>query len=422
MSTWGRRLAIAAAGAATIGPVAACGDDGESAVRRVPADHRTVQAAVDAAVAGDLVLVEPGVYHEAVTISTNAITLRGTDRNRVVLDGDGLLVDGVAVSADGVAVENLTVRGYRQNGIVFNGASSAREPAAGGVYGTETSALVGYRVSYVTAADNGLYGIYAFAARDGLIEHSYASGNPDSGIYVGQCQPCNVVVTDSIAEYNAIGYYGTNASGDVYVVNSVFRHNRLGMTPNSQDMELLAPQIETVIAGNLVVANDNPDAPPIARGFFGGGIAIGGGTRNTVVRNRVLDHDVFGIGVMSLGEFSPAGNTVEGNVVEGNGVDLFFEHAAGATSAEGNCFAANAFTTSAPADIEVVLPCGEPANLAGVAPTGPAGIAAPPAGDGAIPRPPDQPNRPGDPARVPAEAAGLPTFPDIATIRVPDGP
>jgi hypothetical protein len=37
-------------------------------VRRVPEDHDTIQAAVDAARPGDLVLVGPGVYREEVRV------------------------------------------------------------------------------------------------------------------------------------------------------------------------------------------------------------------------------------------------------------------------------------------------------------------------------------------------------------------
>ena len=39
----------------------------------------------------------------------------------------------------------------------------------------------GYRGSYLTAYNNGDYGIYAFDAVDGVLEHSYASGSPDAG-------------------------------------------------------------------------------------------------------------------------------------------------------------------------------------------------------------------------------------------------
>src|SRR6266702_2832239 len=41
----------------------------------VPADYSTIQKAVDAAKPGDMVLVDPGIYHEAVTMHTPHITI-----------------------------------------------------------------------------------------------------------------------------------------------------------------------------------------------------------------------------------------------------------------------------------------------------------------------------------------------------------
>ena len=149
------------------------------------------------------------------------------DRNAVVVDGRFAFENGFTVKADGVAVENLTVRNFNANGVLFSGL--IQESQGGG------QPLVGYRASYVTAYDNGLYGLYAFAARDGVFEHSYASGHPDSGFYIGQCKPCNAVVRDVIGERNAIGYEGTNSSTDVFVVSSTFSHNRIGITTGSQD-------------------------------------------------------------------------------------------------------------------------------------------------------------------------------------------
>ena len=398
--------------------LASCGADGGGEIVRVPADHPTIQEAVEAARSGDLVLIEAGTYREAVSVGRDGITIRGVDRNAVVLDGEHELANGFAVTADGVTIENLTVHSYRQNGVLFNGATGDR-PAEGGAYGTEGDVLAGYRLSYVTAANNGLYGIYAFAARDGVIEHTMTSGNPDSGIYVGQCKPCNVVVRDSIAEYNAIGYYGTNASGEVYVVDSVFRHNRLGMAPNSQDMERLAPQVETVLAGNLVHDNDDPAAPAITSGFSGGGIAVGGGTQNLVVRNRVEGHDLYGIGLVRLNAFDPIANRVEGNVLSGNGVDLYYERSPGEVATYDNCFVGNRFESSLPAAIEEVLPCDGPARS--FAPTVIEAVdPAPDVDHRAIPLPDPQPTMPGDVEARPGGAATRPEPPDIDAIAVPE--
>ncbi|HEU0025779.1 MAG TPA: hypothetical protein VFQ25_01570, partial [Ktedonobacterales bacterium] len=74
----------------------------------VPGDQPTIQAAVDAAHAGDLVLVAPGVYHEAVKVCTADITIRGEDRNSVVLDGQSKMTNGFTVLADNVIIENMT--------------------------------------------------------------------------------------------------------------------------------------------------------------------------------------------------------------------------------------------------------------------------------------------------------------------------
>lgn len=400
-----------------------CGDEASSGGRtwQVPDDHSSIQAAVDAAAPGDLILISPGTYRESVEVLTDRIVLRGLDRNTVIIDGEHTRDNGILVAANGVAVENLTVRNHRQNGLVFSGAYAVEErgqtPGYGQDYGAGDLVINGYRASYITAHNNGTYGLYAFAARNGIFEHSYASGHPDSGFYVGQCRPCNAVLRHLVAERNSIGYYGTNASSNVWVVESVFRHNRLGLTPNSQDTERLAPQEDTWIVGNLVIDNDHPDTPVIPQGFFGAGIAIGGGMRNTVMSNRVEGHSAAGILVIPLDGREPITNEIRGNVLADNKVDLvarLLGHTPGT-----NCFADNSFTTSDPAEIENVLPCNN--ALQAWAPSGvyQQPVAPPGADHRNIPAPPAQPQMP-DPATAPARpAVGEPTYPDPLTIRVP---
>jgi plastocyanin len=309
--------------------------------RRVPQDHQTIQAAVDAARPGDLVLVGPGVYREEVKVTVPSLVVRGSDRNRVIVDGEFRRPNAISVTADGVAVENLTVRNALINGLFWTG-------------------VRGYRASYVTAYNNKDYGIYAFDSVDGVFEHSYASGSPDSGFYIGQCHPCDAVIDQVVAEHNALGYSGTNAGGNLQIVRSTWRRNWAGIVPNTLDSELLPPFRQVDVVGNLVVANGDRGAPGV--GFqwaaFGNGILLGGGNDSRVERNLVVDHPNHGILVtpnLDQHFWTSSGNTVRGNVVRGSGrADLAMAAPAGA----GNCFSGNRFRTSIPVGLELFQPCG----------------------------------------------------------------
>jgi hypothetical protein len=352
--------------------VSAGEDDG---VREVPAEYATIQAAVDAAVEGDLVQIAPGVYNEAVDVVTDNLTIRGLDRDGVVLDGQLELDNGIRVlGASGVAVENLTARDYTANGVFFTGTT-------------------GYRASFVTTYRTGDYGIYAFDSTKGQIDNSHTVGSRDAGVYIGQCYPCDAVIDRVLSEHNGLGYSGTNSGGNLLIVNSTFRNNRAGIVPNSGSYELCYPERETTIVGNLVHANNQTDTPAIEVALLaqGNGILLPGGVRNVVSRNRVFDHNRTGIGLVPFLEedpnddlptreewstpcaeqknqmpATPSGpllwnayeNEVTGNVVsDSREADLAVASAGDDISTFGNCFSGNEFTTSAPLDVEALAPC-----------------------------------------------------------------
>lgn len=316
-------------------------DEWTGVTRAVPSDYPTIQSGVDAAEPGDLVLVEPGVYREAVSVTTPFITIRGTDRNEVILDGEFTRENGIAVTADGVAIENMTARNYTINGFFWNG-------------------VEGYRGSYLTAIDDWVYGIYAFDSVDGLFEHSYASGSWDAGFYIGQCRPCDAVINEVVAEYNGLGYSGTNSSGNIWIVNSEWRNNVAGIVPNTLDSELLPPVSDVVVAGNFVHHNGEDELAPNRTAewsAYGNGIVLAG-ARDSVVRNNLLvNNPTSGVLVVSMIDknlWPSGGNEVRNNVSMGSGRS---DYALGGPAEQGSCFSDNEGDSSTPRLLNLLHSC-----------------------------------------------------------------
>ena len=107
------------------------------------------------------------------------------------------------------------------------------------------------------------------------------------------------MITDVLAEHNALGFSGTNAGGNLAIVNSEWRENLAGIVPNTLDSEPFAPQEDVVIAGNHVHHNDSTtvDAKEYEYVPFGMGIVIAGGRANRVVGNLVEDQATYGIAI-----------------------------------------------------------------------------------------------------------------------------
>jgi hypothetical protein len=442
-------------------------EDGLEAIR-VPDNVGTIQEAVDKAEEGDVILISEGTYNEAVDVTTPNITIRGVDRNKVILDGEFELENGIRVlDTDGVVVENMTARNYTGNGFFWTGSDY-------------------YRGSYLTAYRNGDYGIYAFDAYHGQFDNSVGWGSPDAGFYIGECFPCDAVVTDVDAQYNGLGYSGTNSGGDLYVINSSFSNNRAGVVPNSGAYELCYPERESTVAGNLVFDNNYMDGPGIDISLLaqGNGILPAGGVRNLITKNLVYNHDLMGIGLIPYPEADPADvpparedwdtpceetrdddlpgvpedecveieavnellgdgclvawhpyeNEIVDNVVEDSRVadlavgTIDIAGSGDTTDTLDNCFSGNTFTTSQPANIETLAPCGAEGSgswddgaldLVGVF-----GNPAPEPEDGAYkntPEPPEQENMP-DARTKPHERFEGPMEVDIEAITVPGKP
>ena len=303
--------------------------------------YETIQSAVDAAKAGDLILINSGVYNESVTITTPYLTIRGKDRNGVIIDGEFMRENGIQIyDTDGVSVENLSVRNFSLNAVYWNGSK-------------------GYKASHLTVYNNGDYGVYAFDSTDGVFEKIYASGHPDSGIYIGQCYPCNALIYDSVVEGNALGYSGTNAGGHLYIYNNIWRDNMSGIIPNTLDSELNPPGRETTIVGNLVVDNNNYEAPANRFGLVaqGMGIVMPGRVGDVVEKNIVINHDKYGLvasPMLDVNLYFSQHVRVKNNVIMDSG---YTDLALAGPWGPGNCYEGNIYQTSTPPLLEQLHDC-----------------------------------------------------------------
>jgi hypothetical protein len=207
----------------------------------------------------------------------------------------------------------LSGSGDAGNGFWWNGGDGSAKIGGWGYYGgylTSTSTYFDPNNSGTAAA----YGIFTSNWDGGKWYQEYASNFDDSGFYIGACQQqCNQVVSHIWAEYNALGYSGSNSGGTLIVKNSEFDNNEDGFDTNSQNGDNPPPQNGAcpnngtspiththscwVFMHNYVHDNNNPNIPSAglaAAGPVGTGMSISGGRNDTVMDNTFARNNAWG--------------------------------------------------------------------------------------------------------------------------------
>jgi len=328
--------------------------------------YSSIQAAVNAAQPGDWVLVAPGDYKTrrssspaggppaGVLITKPLIHLRGMNRDTVIVDGTksgptcstraqdqnagpleqgkGAGLDGVMVwKADNVWVENLTVCNFQGgaghdgstgNEVWWNGGEDSAKIGGHGFWGNYLTTTSTYFADESTAAQ---YGIFSSDWSGGSFDQGYASNFSDSGYYIGACQQvCDQTVNHAWAEYNALGYSGSNSGGRLVVENSEFDHNEDGFDTNSQNGDNPPPQDGScpngaispiththscwVFMHNYVHDNNDPNVPGsglAAAGPLGTGLSLSGARNDTVMDNVFANNDAWGVIVVPFPDSGP---------------------------------------------------------------------------------------------------------------------
>lgn len=388
----------------------------EGKVLRVPSAYATPALALAAATRGDTVLLAAGTYDPFI-VTTPGVRVRGEDRNAVIVDGRGRKSNGIVVTVSDVTLENFTVRDFLLNGVLVTGMHDDQGGVARGSDGytrldpAKFPPLTSFAVRSVTAYNNGLYGIYAFDAHNGVLEDTYTSGSADSGLYVGQCEGCRVAVLHNVAEFNAVGYEQANASDSVIVAGNRFSDNRVGASLLSDYQEAFVPERRTTFVGNLIADNNEAATPNQADGGFGIGLGIGGGQDNEILRNAFLGNSTAGVAVTSSADVAPKGNRFAGNLFQKNALDLGY-YATSRAVGHGNCLEGNTISSALPARaLAWTCPAGADAQpgVTFVPPTAPKGISF-----RKVAPPPPQPSRPDHGWSQP----GFPTI-DVGSYAIP---
>jgi parallel beta-helix repeat protein len=345
---------------------AACPTSAAGAVVLV---RSTIQAAVDQAKPGDVVLVPPRRYHESVVIAKSGIAIRA--RRGAVLDASGFEV-GIRASSGAIApgpggvpvcpprnLRGLSVDGLRIEGASFSGVMFA---------GVED-----FTISR-GAFTGGEYSIYPICSRGGIIDHNRVTGTTDGAIYVGDSS--DVVVTRNVATRSTIGIEIENSTR-IVVRHNVTTGNTAGIAAFVLPQLPIPATQGVVIERNVVARNNLPN--PVAPGTddqgaipTGSGILAIGTDRVLVRSNVVIGNDSGGIALLSNPLASadpridpaPDRNVIRGNVVVRNGrrpdpvrsrvpgADLIYDG-----TGTGNCFARNRFGTESPAGITRRFAC-----------------------------------------------------------------
>ena len=273
---------------------------GWAALINVPNDHATIQAALDAAGAGDTIEVETGVYNERVTFPAdgtagNPIILTAKIGHTPVIDGTGIAVGGLSglvyiEDRAYVEVVGFEIRNYRAS-------SGADFPA--GVWVRGTSHNVQLRDNIVHHIENngcgncGAHGIAVYGT-------SGASSIHDLLIDGNEVRDCTLGWSESVV---------LNGNVEDFVVsnNTVHDNNNIGIDMIGFEGECggCADELDRardgVVVGNLVYNIDSRGNPAYGNERSADGIYVDGGTRIVIERNVV--HDV-NIGIELASEHS----------------------------------------------------------------------------------------------------------------------
>ncbi len=292
----------------------------------VPADHSTIQAAIDAAVAGDVIVVASGTYSETINFRGKAITLRSsTGPLLTIIDGAGSSGSVVtAVSGEGPAtvLEGFTITGgnalegggMRNVGssptvrdCIFSGNNASDR--GGGMYnraGSPTIIRAHFKLNSATAMGGGVFNLEASPT---ISDSRFTQNTANKGGGMRNYLNSHPTVTNCVFEDNHADEEGggmdNRKNSNPIVANCLF----VGNTARS------GGAMHNYV-GRRVTATGNPTLINLL--MIGNSASEGGGIRNNdpspLILNSVIAFNT-GSGISSRNGSSPA---IHNTIVWGN--------------------------------------------------------------------------------------------------------
>ena len=192
----------------------------------VPSEHKTIQAAVNAASEGDTILVAAGTYRENIKLK-KGVVLRGSGARSTTIDGGGS--GNVVQGAEGSVLEGFTITGSgsmgRSGNLMDMGISADHAPMT--------------IANCIVSGNNG--GIRVFYSPSNIV-NNVIKGNKVHGIYN--------LYSDSLVANNLVfdnnGYGISNSYSRPRLLNNTIHNNRAG----------IYAEVSIVEVTNNIVANN----------------------------------------------------------------------------------------------------------------------------------------------------------------------
>ncbi|MFQ5408198.1 MAG: parallel beta-helix domain-containing protein [Anaerolineales bacterium] len=275
----------------------------------------SIQAALDAATPGAVILVESGMYAEELFVEVDYISLigLGDGEGRPVLDGQAEFENGVSGTGHHFTMENFIVRNYRRNGVLVTG-------------------VEGVTLRNILTENTGEYGLFPIHASGVLVENCVSTGASDTGIYVGQSR--DIVIQNNEAYENVSGFEVENSVGAL-VANNYAHDNTAGILVFV--LNRLDSKIGTAarIVGNRVENNNLSNFAPegiVQQVPAGTGVLIMAADDTEVTGNTITGNRSVGVAIISARQVYDADtvfdmgaeaedNWVHDNAFENNGFD-----------------------------------------------------------------------------------------------------